>query len=62
MGALHKCKFQKLSLFVFAEVAWALWKSRNKMALEKTISFASTGDNPLRHCVCAEMEAAVEGS
>jgi hypothetical protein len=28
----------------------------------KMISFASAGDNPLRHCVCAEMEAAVEGS
>jgi hypothetical protein len=26
------------------------------------ISFASAGDNPLWHCVCAEMEAPVEGS
>jgi hypothetical protein len=25
----------KLGLFVFAKVAWALWKSRNKMAIEK---------------------------
>jgi hypothetical protein len=28
----------------------------------KMISFTSAGDNPLWHCVCAEMEAPVEGS
>ena len=41
-----KCKMPKpLSMFLFAGIAWTLWNTRNKMAIEDT--FPNNGVQPL---------------
>ena len=51
----------RLKFFIIAGVTWAIWRSRNRMAIEKTVPQKPLGCNSFGCCLCAEM-AAVAGS